>query len=196
MLSTLTNQCNCLEIPLDSYATAMTSTAKSATQSGTEPAAFSGFAQQTPSNNSASKPLSSNALIGILLGSVLGAVAVAGVGYFFLRRKRGRDGAQQIFAHARKDRGTAGRGTTRAELEGPLEGISGAGIYVRKPELEGTDCMSGGARGPVYVRGKAELEGSPYEVSELEARPLDEAGEIRVLASSLMNAGPSRSEPG
>ncbi|KAI1801418.1 hypothetical protein F4811DRAFT_574109 [Daldinia bambusicola] len=77
---------------------------------------------------------------------------------------------------------------TRFELEGPLpvsvpEPSHGAGIYVQKPELEGTRGERHAA-GAVYVKNKAELEGRLREVAELEATPLSARKKDQALPPS------------
>ncbi|KAI0843515.1 hypothetical protein F5Y06DRAFT_302663 [Hypoxylon sp. FL0890] len=174
----------------------------------------SGVSQQNSSGGSASQPVSLNVLIGAIVGSVLGFLALAGLGYyiFFLHKRAPREklddaprdasGRRRIRENSRngyeKPELDAGVDTTRSELEGHVveRGSIGAGINVRKPELQGTQG-AGGAPGAVYVRRKAELEVPLQKASELEAIPWSTATrEDRLLSPSPIARGSSRSVPG
>ncbi|XXG96969.1 Checkpoint protein hus1 [Hypoxylon texense] len=122
------------------------------------------------------EPSSSSNITGIVAGIIVGGI-VAGTGLGLLliswrkRSRRDRDLAhgrtKSVEVHCARDylHGTgkaeldASAGATRNELEGSSveNRDSGAGIYVQKPELEGTPGTSG-VGGDVYVLSKAELE--------------------------------------
>lgn len=57
------------------------------------------------------------------------------------------------------------------ELEATLNPKYGAGIYVQKPELEGTRGVNY-VGGPLYVNNKAELEARQREIAGLGGLPL------------------------
>ncbi|KAI1418050.1 hypothetical protein F5Y13DRAFT_184564 [Hypoxylon sp. FL1857] len=175
----------------------------------------SGFSQQNPSGRVASNALSLAVLIGSIVGSVLGALMLVGLGYsiYFLHRqvvKKKRlnnapsyvGGRHRTHKHPRngfeKPELDAGIETTRSELEGhSVERMSnGAGIFVQKPELEGTPGTSD-AQGDVYVKTKAELEASLHEVSELEAISWSATTrERQILPRSPTSGEPSQSISG
>ncbi|KAI1471234.1 uncharacterized protein F4812DRAFT_170992 [Daldinia caldariorum] len=140
---------------------------------------------------------------GIVCG-VLGACILLGVVYVLgrRRRRRGRQAAQGDDDSAgasgdfsgtvdaeglsdgyRKAELDASAQATRSELEGPVERNYGAGIYVQKPELEGTRAERH-AEGAVYVRNKAELEGRLREIAELEAIPWSARRKAQTLPPS------------
>ncbi|KAK6955763.1 hypothetical protein Daesc_003407 [Daldinia eschscholtzii] len=151
---------------------------------------------------------SRNALIAAVVGGVLGACILVGLGYALWRRKRSRRAVQD---NNLIDTGASVNGTdpsgmphddyrkaeldtpaqaTRSELEGSTEPNYGAGIYVRKPELEGTQGESH-TEGSVYVKNKAELEAS-LRVAELEAISWSARKEEKTLPPSPTIPGPSR----
>ncbi|OTA57155.1 hypothetical protein K449DRAFT_437431 [Hypoxylon sp. EC38] len=177
---------------------AAANTAPTTLESG---AITSGSLQQNLGEGETSQSPRSNILIGSIVGSVVGALTLIGLVYYALwHRKRARqkrlngtaadaDGSQQSREHMRngyeKPELDAGIATTRSELEGPPveRRASGAGIYVEKPELQGTQGTSSAQR-CVYVKKKAELEAPLQEPSELEAIPWSTTRESQILASA------------
>lgn len=157
-----------------------------------------GSLQQDPSEKSTSNGQSSGPIAGPVFSAIVASAIVGGimaiVGLLFLlvfwhkknRQKQDRaniqtENVEGHFVHnylhgSGKGELDASASATRNELEGSLgeDRNRGAGIYVRKPELEG----SPGAGGAVYVLSKAELEARQrIEIAELEAiaalRPRD-----------------------
>lgn len=118
-------------------------------------------------------------VVGASLGAVLGAVHIAGLCAFWFWFRKKRDLKKQQQQQQQKGVLTAVRGgrgneryekteldtslqAVRSELEGTLGESEGAGIYVEKAELKGTDEDSGKGKGKgkrVLVKRKAELEG-------------------------------------
>ncbi|KAI0130806.1 hypothetical protein F4814DRAFT_444946 [Daldinia grandis] len=136
-------------------------------------------------DDSSSSTLSNSVPIGVIIGCVVGVCILTGLVYFILPRRRQRhqmrrDGRCTTVNGAHHDHNPhnddreAGPdvsvGATRSELEGTLGTSYGAGIYIQKPELEGTQGMSN-VGDAVYVKNKAELEARPNQVAELEAIP-------------------------
>ncbi|KAI0448339.1 hypothetical protein F5B21DRAFT_497848 [Xylaria acuta] len=137
--------------------------------------------QPEPTSTSSPRPSSDSAII---VGGVLGAVAfiffIALVYFFLTRYRHGRLQTRSIQSHfdttqehgtsrTQQNPGDSTGGfwslkpeldptTTRAELEGTTIDQQGPGIYVVKPELEGTVGIK--RLLGVFVKGKAELEGS------------------------------------
>ncbi|OTB16296.1 hypothetical protein K445DRAFT_21933 [Daldinia sp. EC12] len=147
-------------------------------------------------------------LIAAVVGGVLGACILVGLGYALWRRKRSRGAVQDnnLIDTGANVNGTDPGGmphddyrkaeldtpaqATRSELEGSTELNYGAGIYVRKPELEGTQGESH-TEGSVYVKNKAELE-AHMRAAELEAIPWSVRKEEKTLPPSPTIPGPSR----
>ncbi|KAI1481319.1 hypothetical protein F4774DRAFT_408035 [Daldinia eschscholtzii] len=146
--------------------------------------------------------------IAAVVGGVLGACILVGLGYVLWRRKRSRraapdddpidtgasvnrtDPSERPHDDYRKVELDASTQATRSELEGSVEPNHGAGIYVRKPELEGTRGESH-TEGSVYVENKAELE-AHMRAAELEAIPWSARREEQTLPPSPTIPGPSR----
>ncbi|KAL7623924.1 hypothetical protein AAE478_005481 [Parahypoxylon ruwenzoriense] len=179
--------------------------------------------EQSPSSGgSSSDGPSRSAIVGASVGGTLGAILLLlGLGslfFFYVRRKRRRgnrdeEGSETSGSRrhlffspffSQKAELDAGPGATRSELEGSLAAAAagffdGPGLYVRKPELEGTLGAEGQGQGQggeggkgraaVYVKMKAELEGRgrrPWtEVSELEATPVTPAAASELVSPAM-----------
>lgn len=169
-----------------------------------------GFPQQTLSGGDSGSALSKSTLAGVVVGAVLGSLVLLGLCFFFIwrRRKQNRqkkdspdgqetssDGGRHNYGHMHgnnyhgKAELDASAQATRNELEGTLAEIGGgAGIYVRKPELEGTPGM-GNTDGDGYIKRKAELEALHQQVSELEAIPVSTTREDERISPIPISPG-------
>lgn len=163
----------------------LTAMAKGVFLPGQTTAAESG--QDLTLSQESSSPIA-GALIGSVVGGVLGSIGLLCLIFCWpkrcrRKRKQADDQVRNIekvyYIHdhlhgSGKAELDASASATRNELQGSLgdDRERGAGIYVRKPELEGTPGVSGAGRA-VYVLNKAELEAPQHtERAELEAIPI------------------------
>ncbi|KAI1361186.1 hypothetical protein F5Y08DRAFT_27281 [Xylaria arbuscula] len=168
--------------------------------------------QATPSptihHSSASSRLPLRVEIGAIVGGVIGFVLLALAAILLLRyrRRRLRQRHQTIDSPPTNSEATIQQYYLKkhfpelpvVEMAAELEGTQvedhgpGAGIYVWKPELEGTAGMPGTVG--VYVRKKSELEarydgtftGSPYPVHEIGSRTTEAAPESPIVGPSFI----------